>query len=75
MPYSLVQPWGRDRYRQATVVATYDTATEAFAELDRYADIRKRDGMPQDYLEFFVVDEQRTQVTRTGVALAKEGLA
>ncbi len=49
-----------------TVVAADDTATEAFAELDRYAEILHRDGMPQDYLEFSVVDEERTPVTRPG---------
>jgi hypothetical protein len=65
MPFHLIQPWGPDRYRQATVVATDDTATEAFAELDRYAEILRRDEMPPDYLEFFVVDEQRTPVICT----------
>ena len=66
MPFHVVQPWGPDRYREVTVVATYDTATDAFAELDRYADILRRDGMPPDYLEFSVVDEQRMPVTRPG---------
>ena len=25
MPYYLVQPWGRDRYRQASVTSIHDT--------------------------------------------------
>lgn len=47
-------------------MATYDTATEASVELDRYAEILRRDGMPWNYLEFSVVDEQWTPGTRPG---------
>ena len=34
MPYYLVQPWGRDRYRQATVTSSHDTA-EGLAVSDK----------------------------------------
>ena len=33
--FHLVQPWGDDTYRQATVVSTHATVAAAYAELDR----------------------------------------
>ncbi len=57
---------GRDRYRQATVTGTYDTVDDAYARLDAIAEKLQRDGAPPDYLELYVVDEQRQPVTRPG---------
>ena len=34
MPFYVVQPWGRDRYRQATVQSIHDTVEDAYAQLD-----------------------------------------
>ena len=64
MPFYLVQPWGRARYRQATVTGTYDTVGDAYARLDAIAEKLQRDGAPPDYLELYVVDAQRQLVTR-----------
>ncbi len=64
MPYSIVQPWGRDRYRQATVQSVHDTVDDAYARLDAIAEKLQRDGAPRDYLELYVVDEQRQPVRR-----------
>ncbi len=66
-PFYLVQPWGHDRYRQATVQSTHDTVYDAYARLDAIAEKLQRDGAPPDYLELYVVDEQRQPVTRPGV--------
>ena len=66
MPFHLVQPWGRDRYRQATVQSIHDTVDEAYAWLDAIAEKLQRDGAPSDYLELYVVDEQRQPVARPG---------
>ena len=33
--FHLVQPWGDDKYTQATIVSTHATVAEAYAELDR----------------------------------------
>ncbi len=66
MPFYLVQPWGRDRYRQATVQSIHDTVEDAYARLDAIAEKLQRDGAPPDYLELYVVDEQRQPVTRPG---------
>ena len=35
MPYYLVEPWGRDKYRQASLLSTAGTVQEVYAELDR----------------------------------------
>ena len=66
MPYYLVQPWGRDRFRQATVTSIHDTVDDAYAWLDAIAEKLQRDGAPSDYLELYVVDEQRQPVARPG---------
>ena len=67
MPFYIVQPWGRDRYRQASVTSIHATVADAYARLDAIANKLQRDGAPPDYLELHVVDEQRQPVTRPGV--------
>ena len=64
MIYHLVQPWGRDKYRQAGPTSSHPTAEEAHAELDRIAARLAEDDLPEDTLELYVVDEQRTPVPR-----------
>ena len=44
MPFYLVQPWGRDRYRQATVQSIHDTVDDA--RLDAITEKLQRDGGP-----------------------------
>jgi hypothetical protein len=34
LPFRIVQPWGRDRTREATIVRSYWIAEEAYAALD-----------------------------------------
>ncbi len=41
-----VQPWGRDRYRQATVQSIHDSVDDAYARLDAIAEKLQRDGAP-----------------------------
>ena len=67
MSFYLVQPWGRDRYQQATVTSIHDTVDDAYARLDAIAEKLQCDGVPPDYLELYVVDKQRQPVTRPGV--------
>ncbi len=67
MPYHIVQTWGSDSYRHATVLSTHDTVDDAYARLDEIAETLQRDGAPPDYLELYVVDEQRQPVARPGV--------
>ena len=66
MPFYLVQPWGRDRYRQASVTSIHGTVDDAYARLDAIAEKLERDGEPPDYLELYVVDAERQPVARPG---------
>ena len=66
-PCYIVQPWGRDRYQQATVTSVHDTVADAYATLDAIAMKLQRDGAPPDYLELYVVDADRHPVARTVV--------
>ena len=67
MPFYLVQPWGRDRYRQASVTSIHATVEDAYARLDAIAEKLQRNGAPPDYLGLYVVDAGRQPVARRGV--------
>ncbi len=67
MPYYVVQPWGRDRYRDATVVGIHETVTDAYDALDKIAETCQRHDVPDDWLEIYVVDAERQPVIRPGV--------
>ena len=69
MTYLLVQPWGRDKYRQAGPISSHPTVEEAYAELDRYAARLAEDDLPADTLELYVVDEHREPVPRPGARM------
>lgn len=42
--YRIVQPWGRDRTGEATLISEHATAAEAFAEIDRLSAQMMRTG-------------------------------
>ncbi len=65
--FHLVQPWGDDKYRQATIVSTHATVVEAYAALDRIGEKLHQDEAPEGTLEIYVVDEGRQPVPRPGV--------
>ena len=69
MPLYIVQTYasGPYRFHKATVVRSFDTAAEAFAELERLGARVDHFEIPQDALELVVVDEQRQRVKRNGV--------
>ena len=61
----VVQPWGPDKARQATLVGDgHATAAEAFAEIDRLAAEMMRTGAPSDAVQLVVVDVDGRQVRR-----------
>jgi hypothetical protein len=66
VPYRVVQPWGKDRTREATEVFTCATLGEAYAEVDRYGAHVKTRNVPGDHLELLVVDEDGREVARPG---------
>lgn len=51
LPFRIVQPWGPDRARQATLISEHATAAEAFREIDRLAAQMIRTGAPSDAVE------------------------
>jgi len=54
--FRVVQPYGRDRGREATLISEHATLAEAFAAIDRIAEKLERKGTRPDYLELIVVD-------------------
>lgn len=66
MMFHLVRPYvsGPDRFSKATVVKSFATAVEAFAELTRIADQLSGYGIAGDALELVVVDDERRPVKR-----------
>ena len=66
-PFRIVQPWGRDKARQATVISEHATAAAAFAEIDRLAAQMLRTGARSDAVELLVVDTAGDLVPRPGV--------
>jgi hypothetical protein len=57
LTYRVVQRWGRDRARQATVISIHATAEEAFAEIDRLSAQMVRTGDRPDAVELIMVDD------------------
>ena len=55
-PYRIVQPYGRDKARESTVISEHQTAADAFAEIDRLSAQMVRTDAPADAVELLVVD-------------------
>ena len=67
MPFRVVQPWGRDKIQQSTILSEHQTAAAAFAEIDRLTAQMVRTGAPADAIELVVVDVERaTLIGRLG---------
>lgn len=64
MKFYVVQPYGRDRVRESTLIYEANTATEAFDEIDRLAEQMKRTGARSDSIELLVVDDRGEIVHR-----------
>ena len=64
--FFVVQPYGRDEARDATIVYEARTAEEAFAEIDRLASQMVRTGAPSDAVELLVVDQDSRIIRRGG---------
>jgi hypothetical protein len=54
--YRIVQPYGRDKARESTVISEHQSAADAFAEIDRLSAQMVRTGAPSDAVELVVVD-------------------
>jgi hypothetical protein len=56
LAFRVVQPYGRDKSREATMISEHATASEAFAEIDRLRTQMARMGAPANKTELIVVD-------------------
>ncbi len=63
-PFLIVQPYGPDPPRQATVVRVCPTAEAAFQELDALSERMRSTGVRTDAVQLIVVDSNREQVPR-----------
>jgi hypothetical protein len=54
--FQVVQPWGRDKLRQSTMLSQHQTAAAAFAEIDRLASEMARTGASTNAVELVVID-------------------
>ena len=66
LPFLVVQPYGRDKARESTIISGHHKAAEAFAEIDCLSSEMARTGAPSNAIEFFVVDAERRIVPRPG---------
>lgn len=66
-PFRIVQPYGKDKARQATLISEHATAVEAFDEIDRLSAQMARTGAPSDGIELLVVDADDRIVRRPNV--------
>jgi hypothetical protein len=64
-PYRIVQPWGKDKVRQATTISRHRTAAAAFRTIDRLADEMLRLNVASDAIELLVVDAADRIVQRS----------
>lgn len=55
--FRVVQPWGKDRGHEATLIGEHATVDEAFAHIDRLAEQMVRTGAPSDSVDLLVVDD------------------
>jgi len=64
LPFSVVQPYGRDKARESTTMSWHATAADAFAEIDRLSTQMARTGAPTNAVELIVVDANDQIVSR-----------
>jgi hypothetical protein len=64
-PFRVVQPWGRDKARQASVVSTHQTVAEAVAAVNALKARMVQTGAPPDAVELVVVDAAHRIVSTT----------
>jgi hypothetical protein len=62
-----VQPWGKDKGRQASVLSEHATSAEAFAAIDRMTQRSAPLGTRIEVLELLVADADGNIVARPGV--------
>ena len=54
--FRVMQPWGQNRDRQATMISEYAAGLEAFDAIDQLSAKMAQTGAPSDAVELVVVD-------------------
>ena len=62
--FRVVQPWGRRKAVEHTLLSEHWTAGEAFAEIDRLSAEMARSGEPSDAIELLVITADGCMVFR-----------
>jgi hypothetical protein len=55
--FRVVQPYGKNKARESTIISEHATAAEAFAEIDRLSSEMVRTGAPSDAIEFTLLSD------------------
>ena len=65
--YYVVQPWGQDKYRQATILSRHQTPEDAYDEVEFLVRLMAQVYGPRHEFEAHVVDQHRRPVSRSVV--------
>ena len=60
MMYYVVQPWGPDKYRDATILTRHQRPEDAYEEINLLLELMQS----SSFRTYYVVDEQRQPVPR-----------
>ncbi len=64
MTFRIVQPYGKDKARESTIISEHACADDAFAEIDHLSAQMVRTGMPSDAIELIVIEASGRAVMR-----------
>ena len=67
MTYRVVQPWGKDKGREATLISEHAMAADAFEALECIAQQADRTGGRIEDIELLVTDATRNVIRWPGV--------
>ena len=56
LPFRVMQPWGPEKARQATLISEHQTAAAAFSEIDRLSADMVRSGAPSNAVKLIIID-------------------
>lgn len=64
--FYIIEPWGRDKYREASIIFRAATVDDAYVELDRLVARLQSFRIDPSTFEWYVVDEAYRPVKRPG---------
>ena len=64
--FYIIEPWGRNKYHEASIIFRAATVEDVYAELDRLVARLQHFSIDPATFEWYVVDEDRKPVRRPG---------